>query len=169
MAEFKIAVNKLLASEGGKVNDPDDPGGKTNFGITQKSLDAFHFQWVSSALPKDVFNLTREQASDFYFYEYWSPCRGTLLASQPLANLLLSMAVLQGKKTAVRRLQNLLGVAPDGIMGSKTLQAIESADIKSLLPAYAEANKDFFRKLVEKRPASQKFLAGWINRVEALA
>lgn len=167
MADFTSAVEKLLIWEGGKVNDPADPGGKTNMGITQKSLDAFHFQWVSSALPKDVFALTRAQASDFYFYEYWFPCRGKLINSQPLADLLLSMAVLQGKKPAVRRLQGLLGLSADGFMGLQTLAALNAANPKALLLTYAEVNRMFFRKLADSRPTSQKFLQGWLNRVQA--
>lgn len=169
MADSTIAINKLLKWEGGKVDDPVDPGGKTNFGITQKSLDAYLGTFLHSTLPADVFALTREQAIQFYLIEYWAPLRGSQIAHQPLADLLLSMAVLQGRRTAVRRLQALLGLPRDGSVGLATLVAIAKADSALLLKRYADACESFFLVLIERRPALAKFQRGWFARVEDYA
>ena len=164
MADFEIAYKKLQVWEGGKVDHPKDPGGRTNAGITQRSYDAWTKVWNKPQ--KDVWTATPEEIKAFFLTEYWIPCRGKLIASQPLADFLFSMAVLQGKRAAVRRLQILLGVPTDGLMGAKTLAAINSAS-SALLPCYAQACLDFFRKLVERRPDSAVFLRGWESRVRA--
>lgn len=163
MADFEKAFAKLRYWEGGKVSDSQDPGGRTNAGITQRTYDAWVKGWNKP--DKDVWDLGEDEIKAFYLTEFWLPCRGKLIASQPLASLLFSMAVLQGKKPAVRRLQKILGVPQDGIMGTQSLTAIEKASAIALLKVYGQANIDFFRRLVESRPASEKFLNGWEARV----
>lgn len=161
MASFDIAYPKLRRDEGGKVDLPVDH--RTNAGVTQESYDTFCKMWNKPA--KDVFDMTEDEIMAFYITEYWIPLRGKMIGSQGLADLLFSMAVLQGRKTAVRRLQGLLGVATDGIMGAGTLAAIEAADAKTLIRSYADANRAFYKLLGEK-PRYAAYLAGWLNRVD---
>jgi len=167
MADFKPAIYRALKWEGGYVNDPMDPGGETNFGVTQKSLTAFRTDWPESALPQRVKDLTETLARGFYWLEYWVPLKCRFIASQPLANLLLSMAILQGRGTAVKRLQEVLGTTEDGVMGQKTLSFIEGYSQGKLLPNFIDANRKYFRRLVAAKPAMAKFENGWLNRVNS--
>lgn len=164
MAKFEIAYLKLQKWEGKQVDDPVDPGGRTNAGITQRSWDA----WVkenATATPKDVFNLTEGEIKVFYLFSYWKPIRGLDIESQAVANFLFSMAVLQGKRAAVRRMQRVLGVKADGVIGPKTIAAINAFDPVALVRRFADANREFFQTIISRKPALQKFAQGWENRV----
>ncbi|MDQ3003498.1 MAG: hypothetical protein M3Y08_19845 [Fibrobacterota bacterium] len=162
MAKFEKALPRLLHDEGGKVDDPIDPGGRTAYGITQKSWHAYRKNWQQPT--KDVFDLTPDDVAAFFLMEYWLPLKCKLIASQELADLLLSMAVLQGRGPAVRRLQSLLGVKADGVMGAQSILAIDRYP-GNLIHDYCDANAAFFDRLIAKRPASAKYRNGWMNRL----
>lgn len=168
MAKFEIAYLKLRKWEGGQVDDPIDPGGRTNAGITQKSWNAWAKE-NSTVSAKDVFHLTEEEIKAFYLCEYWLPIFGRHIESQPVADFLFSMAVLQGKKAAVRRMQRILGVVADGVMGSKTLAAINAFDSLALVRRYADANREFFASIISRKPSQARFARGWENRIKDLA
>lgn len=165
MAKFEIAFEKLLKWEGGKVNDPIDPGGKTAYGVTQRAYDAFAKLWNLPA--KDVYNLSLDDARAFYITEYWTPMKLTRVHYQPLADALLSFAANQGRKPAVRRLQAILELTTDGIVGEQTIGAINAAPEPTLLRVYLNATSKFYDTLIERRPALAKFETGWKNRVYA--
>ena len=88
MAEFEPAVKLVLAHEGGYVNNPDDPGGETNFGISKRSYPDV-----------DVAALTPEGAREIYRRDFW---RYDAIADQALANCLLDCAVNQGVEAAAK-------------------------------------------------------------------
>ena len=115
MADFLIAVNKALTHEGGLSDDPSDPGGLTNFGISAK----YHpFE--------DIKNLTREQAIEIYRTQYWNNFYDGII-NQRLANALLDSAISQGPAVATRLLQaalNEIQAGPlvlDGKLGYQTI------------------------------------------------
>ena len=165
MAKFEPALAKLLRWEGGYVNDPQDPGGETNFGITQRSLDSFLKTWPDSAYPKSVKDLTRDQAASWYSWNYWAPMKLSSITSQEVASALFSFAVNQGAIHAVGRLQALLGVKADGHCGPVTIAAINAADPVKLTNDFCHETLKFYRGLAAARPSMGKFLAGWENRV----
>jgi lysozyme family protein len=103
--------------EGGYVNDPRDPGGETNYGISKRSHPN-----------EDIKNLTRERAAEIYRTDYWNPVAGRVVDMAPrLAFLLFDSSVNQGKGAAAKMLQGVLHVAQDGIIGPKTLDALQDA------------------------------------------
>jgi len=123
---FDICINRLLGNEGGYVNDPKDPGGETNWGISKRSYPMV-----------DIKNLTKEQAAAIYKRDFWDPLQ---LDNAPLgiANQLLDFAVNSGLQTSIRALQRAVGVADDGVLGTFSKQAIarmQSHDIVMLLLA----------------------------------
>lgn len=111
----------LLEEEGGWVNNPDDPGGETNLGITwpvlREAIDLKH-------VPPDttIKNLLPDQAKVIYFEFYWKPIKGEQLPL-PLGWYVFSSAVNQGVVPATKMLQRALNLPQDGIFGVATLQA----------------------------------------------
>lgn len=123
---FLDALDFVLLWEGGEVNHPADPGGHTNMGVTQRTLDWFRSKYPSAGLPSSVSNLTHEHVQQIYYQEYYRPLRCDEMP-EPISLLVFDAAVNQGAYDAGRFLQRAVGAAADGIVGSKTLSALERA------------------------------------------
>ena len=149
MQTFPDCIAHVLAAEGGLVNDPQDPGGVTKFGISQRSYPAL-----------DIRALSLDDAKAIYQRDYWAPIQGEALPAG-LDLLLLDHAVNAGPARAVRLLQHLVGVPEDGLMGPVTLAGVASADPQDLIARYSERRLDFYRDL----PTWRHFGAGWSRRV----
>ena len=152
---FKKAIEFVFKWEGGYVNDPDDPGGETKFGISKRAYPHL-----------DIKNLTEEQAAEIYRRDYWNKVRGDAL-KEPLDIVMLDTAVNCGIGRAVRWLQEAVGAAPDGIIGPKTLHAVsESLPGPTAVRVLAQRLKHY-AELAKKR-SLRKFLRGWVMRVADL-
>ena len=112
---FDRAIDIVLDLEGGYVDDPHDPGGRTKFGISQAAYPDM-----------DIANLTREQAVTLYRQDYWNKCKCGLMP-WPWSLFVFDCAVNQGVGTAIRILQRTLGLKDDGIVGPVTLDAVARA------------------------------------------
>lgn len=108
---FIRAVDLVLKHEGGLVDHPADPGGLTNFGISQRAYPDL-----------DIRRLTRQQAMEIYHRDYWLPIRCDELP-EPVAVVLFDMAVNMGRDRAVRLLQRALNIPQDGLIGPRTIAA----------------------------------------------
>ena len=108
---FDNAVELVLSLEGGLVDDPKDPGGLTNFGISQRSYPSL-----------DIRNLTRDQAKGVYRVDFWDKVRGDELPAA-LGFCVFSCAVNMGVYKAVTLLQRAVAVQVDGVLGANTLAA----------------------------------------------
>lgn len=118
------ALAFTLGEEGGYVNDPRDPGGETNFGISKRAYPA-----------EDIASLTKERAQSLMVRDYWNPCRCAHLP-QKLATAVFDFAVNSGVSRAVKELQKVLGVGVDGIVGPATIAAswlTTDADLETYL------------------------------------
>lgn len=113
---FNSAVTNTLNYEGGYANNPKDPGGETNFGISKRAYPNI-----------DIKNLTKEKAIDIYYHDYWLPIHGDEMLPS-LAYNVFDMAVNAGVGTAIRMLQNALVITSDGKIGPNTLSAMKSAN-----------------------------------------
>ena len=109
-ADFERAVALILAHEGGYANDPNDPGGETNFGISKRSYPA-----------EDIAHLTAARAAQIYRRDYWTPLRCDELP-WALAVQVFDHGVNAGLSSAAKLLQRSLGVDADGVIGSITLE-----------------------------------------------
>ena len=164
MANFNVFLRKLLRIEGGYVNHKNDRGGCTNKGIT---LNTFRTYYGAGLDCDDLKNLTENQAGDIYKKEYWDKCSADKIADSNLAYLLVDFAVNSGPKTAIKTLQEIVGVEVDGIIGNNTLFAINSYyNPKELFDLLLEARKNYYYKLVEEDESQEVFLKGWLNRLE---
>lgn len=165
---FDQCLDKVLAQEGGYSDHPADPGGATNLGITRKTLARWRGIAPFTDLPKsEVRALTRKEAAAIYKAYYWTPIGATALP-KGLDLALFDFAVNSGPARAVKTLQTLLGVAPDGLLGPVTLKSIRARNQESGSP-------DLIRTLCARRLAFLKTLAayktfgdGWRARVAAI-
>lgn len=181
MQSVQDIAEQIVAREGGFVNDPDDPGGATNYGVTihtmrRLGLDLTGDGKVSVA---DVRALTRGQAVDIFIQHYFERPKIALLP-QPLQATVFDMYVNAGAN-AVKILQRLLNdmgqrVTVDGVLGPKSVGACEAAMRMApdhLVDAYGIARRNYYFRLADRRPASRKYArtrkggkGGWIKRAE---
>ncbi len=156
MADFTKAVSLTLVNEDGYVNDPRDPGGETNFGISKRSYPNV-----------DIKGLTRDGAIAIYLKDFWN----TLYASitdQFVTNALFDLGVLFGTHSAVRVIQNVLMVAVDGVFGPVTLATVNAQNVAILLMNFRNAMIAYATTIVVRNPADSVFLTGWTNRIRTM-
>lgn len=159
MADLDLALKFTLAWEGGYVNDPDDPGGRTDLGISERANPE---AWADG-------RITPREARRFYYARYWVPVRGPQLTHQGLALCLFDYAVHSGPAEAVRSLQHALGlVRPTGYFGPVTWDLLRSRDPQEVAHLVLSRRRVMLRLLVERRPVLRKFARGWGNRLTAL-
>lgn len=158
MALFELALAKTLVYEGGYINDPDDSGGETNFGISKR-------QYPNLAIK----NLTRAKASVIYRQDYWFPLYDQI-KSQDIADELFDFGVNAGVKTAVMALQRALKrivagpIVIDGKFGPRTLEMVNSADVERLLLRFHIQMAIHYAKSAVHDPHKEKFLTNWMTR-----
>lgn len=181
MPDVRQIAEEIVAREGGFVNDPADPGGATNHGVTigtlrRLGIDLNRDTRIDVA---DVKALSQKQAVEIYLRHYYeAPGIGAL--PEALHASVFDMYVNAGVN-AVKILQRLLtdmGFAcdPDGAVGPQTIRAAQlayEAAPSHLSDAYAIARRNYYYALADKRPASRKFArrkdggkGGWITRAE---
>ena len=120
---YAQALKQVLKYEGGKVDDPRDPGGRTAFGITQDTYNAWR---KKQNLPTiDVYNISQTEVAAIYRQEYWDRISGDLLPSG-VDFAVFDFAVNSGVSRAAKTLQSVVGVTQDGVIGPATIQAAKT-------------------------------------------
>jgi lysozyme family protein len=152
MANFEKAITRVLRWEGGLVDDADDRGGRTNFGISQASYPDL-----------DIASLTLDEAKAIYKRDYWDRIQAWAISDQSLAEALLDAAVNHGQTRAIRLLQLEAGVEPDGRVGPVTLRAINAQP--DLLPRLLLRRIGLVLDIARRDSSQRKFLVGWIRRI----
>ena len=155
---FKKCLELVLKSEGGYINHKDDPGGRTNLGVTQRVWE----EWVGHPVSeKDMKALTPEKVAPMYEMKYW---RTSYCEKLPVGVSLLvfSMAVNSGSGRAVKLLQKCLGLVEDGIIGSRTMAKIQECSAVDLVEKYSATRKAFYEGL----KLFPVFGKGWVARTE---
>jgi lysozyme family protein len=178
MAEFKQAFEHTMKFEDAKISGKVtvDSGGRTRFGIAEK----FH-----SDLPVDFFTGPTEdalrEAEVIEEREYWQAMRLGEIESQAVANKLFDMAVNMGVRQAsvlAQRAVNAVGdsgerpagrerLREDGVVGARTLAAINALDGEKYIAALRELSADFYRHVAALHPAESVDVKGWLRRAEA--
>lgn len=134
MANFTIALKKVLKNEGGYANNPNDAGGETYKGISRKNHPTWA-GWISidqikKAHPKGFKTILehtpelQDKVKDFYKRRFWDELCLDTCGNQELANQAFDMAVNAGVKAGVKILQKVLGIPADGVLGNVTKKAI---------------------------------------------
>lgn len=159
---FAAALNVVLHHEGGYVDHPKDPGGRTNMGITQATLTRVRAQAVGLAnLPADVRELTVGDAAAIYSLCYWSEIAGDELP-EGVALILFDCAVNQGVGRAAMILQAAVGVPVDGSIGPATLAAVARRNPAGLIREIAARRAWAYMKLDN---LDDTFGLGWARRL----
>lgn len=181
MPTVEQIAKDIVAREGGFVNDPADPGGATNFGVTIHTMRrlGLDLDRDGDVDVEDVRVLSREQAEAIFIEHYYRRPRIDLLPP-PLRASVFDMYVNAGAN-AVKILQRLLrqmghDVAVDGVIGPQTAEAAHAAWRAApglLVDAYGIARRNYYFRLADGRPASRKYArtraggkGGWIKRAE---
>ena len=156
---FQACLKALLAPgrEGGFVNNPKDPGGMTNLGVTKVTWEMWTGHPVSE---KEMRNLTPELVAPMYKRKYWDKVSGDLLPSG-LDHAVFDFAVNSGPGRAAKVLQRILDVKQDGDIGLNTLEKVMSIDSSKLIADYNAARLAFLQAL----PTWADFGNGWGTRV----
>lgn len=181
MQSVKEIATGIVAREGGFVNDPDDPGGATNFGVTIHTMRRLGLDLTGDGLVgiDDVRSLTQEQAVEIFIKHYFErPLIGEL---PPLLQPTVFDMYVNAGGNAVKILQQLLrdmgfDVVVDGALGPQSLAAVRKAMRKApelFVDAYGIARRNYYFRLADRRPASRKYArnraggkGGWIVRAE---
>lgn len=156
---FDTAIRLVLEQEGGFSNHPRDKGGPTNFGITFKTYAAFFDLDPATVTEQMMRDLHRDVAIEIYRTSYWGAARCDALP--PGVDLsVFDFGVNAGVRTAVRKLQEVVGVKVDGSIGPITLAAIEACGVASAIGRFAERRLDYYRSLDD----FAVFGKGWTTR-----
>ena len=172
---FAAALHFVLKHEGGLVDDPDDPGGATNYGISLRFLrqlegGAGDIDGDGDIDADDIRALTLAQAGELYREHFWTPNKYDELVL-PVGTKIFDLAVNMGPKPAhviVQRAMRavLLGerLVEDGILGPRSRAKIAKCGDMRLLVAIRSEAAGFYRALVAARAKRGKYLNGWLNR-----
>jgi lysozyme family protein len=147
----------VLKNEGGFVNNPKDPGGMTNLGVTKKVWEAFVGH---DADENEMRNLTPDMVKPLYKKNYWDAVCGDDLP-EGVDYAVYDLAVNSGTRRAIKMLQKAAGVPDDGSIGQKTLDAVNEKNPRELLQDICENRLAFLQGL----PTWDTFGRGWGRRV----
>lgn len=181
MLSVRQIASEIVDREGGFVNDPNDPGGATNYGVTIHTMRrlGLDLDGDGDVDVADVRALPRERAVEIFIDHYYYDPRIDRLP-EPLQPTVFDMQVNAGTN-AVRILQRLLRdmgleIAVDGVIGPQTIAAATAAYDsagRQMVDAYGIARRNFYYAIGDRRPASRRYATrrdggkgGWIRRAE---
>lgn len=157
--KFRQAVEVVLKHEGGYVNNPNDPGGETKYGISKRSYPHL-----------DITGLTREQAIEIYRQDWWEKYQYGKIENLKVATKVFDLSVNMGPAQAHMILQGAVnfvidsGLKVDGILGPKTLVATNAVDAEKVRQVMRYKAAEYYYALAKRRAESRAFLMGWLNR-----
>jgi len=149
---FDVAFDRLMGAEGGYVDDPNDPGGETNWGISKRAYPNV-----------DIKNLTRDGAKVIYLHDVWQRLHldAYTETENGIAFQVFDFAVNSGIETAVRYLQRAIGVADDGWWGPVSQATMESTSESDVIMLFNAERLDFMTRLKNWPNAGR----GWARRI----
>lgn len=151
---FNRCVDVVFKNEGILSDDLNDPGGLTKYGISHAAYPHL-----------DVKNLTIDEAKEIYHKDYWLPVRGDEIEDENIALQIFDFAVNAGVKRSIMTAQRLCGVYVDGFMGPYTIGQINEMG-HCFITRFIFARKEYYNYLAKIKPQMNKYLNGWLSRVE---
>ncbi len=164
MADYRKLMPFILKWEGGYSNDKDDLGGATYKGIT---LATFRSVYGNDKTVRDLKAMTSQQWEHIFKTLFWDAWQADRINDQNVANILVDWAWGSGSY-GIKIPQRVLGVAVDGIVGGKTLAAVNARDGKALFKELKEERIAYIGRICRTRPQNRKFRQGWLNRINSL-
>ena len=164
MERFERIFDYLLRVEGGYSDDKNDKGGKTKYGITEEEARDFGYKG-------NMQDLTKDFAKNIYLKKYYLGNKLDKVVDDKVALSICDWAVNSGRngtknvQIAVNQLTNA-NLDVDGIIGNKTLEALNAVDPEKFLEIYHILQRIYYRSKVVADKTQERFLTGWLNRVE---
>jgi len=183
MSDFDQAIPVILKHEGGLADNPADPGGITNYGISLRYLhslvqqdpsllsiyDVDHQGEIDGV---DIRDLPEQDAIQIYKMQWWDKNNYGLINDQALSTKIFDLAVNIGTITANKFLQRACNQVAgnvllmiDGIIGLQSIAVINKLDPAAVLAGLRKLAKNYYENLAVEHPALQQFLNGWLNRL----
>jgi lysozyme family protein len=147
-------IEGILQREDGFVNDPADKGGRTDMGISEAANSA---AWADGKVTKD-------EAYAIYTAKYVKFPRLDTIPDESLRIQLIDFGVVSGPLVAIMKLQAILKVTEDGVVGPETLGALAKADSKWVNNELVKARVMMIGKILQKHPDQLRFALGWLSR-----
>lgn len=181
MTHFDKAILTVLSHEGGFVDDPVDPGGATNWGISLRFLKSAGDLNNDGILDgdidgdgdvdyDDIKKMTRRQAIDIYKLHFWDKYKYDTIVDYSIAERTFDMCVNMGSSQAAKLVQRALQecghkhIVDDGILGNLSFTAINATDPSKLLKEIRLQHVLFYLNLIAQKPQFEKYKKGWLRR-----
>lgn len=161
MGAFDACLKEVLHHEGGYVNHPSDPGGRTNLGVTQRTWEEWTGKPASEA---DMRALTAAKVAPLYRKNYWDALKAGELPAA-LALCVFDFGVNAGPKRSAKYLQSVVGASRDGQVGPATIAAARGFVAREGEAAAVRAFQNARRTYYHNLDAFPVFGRGWLKRV----
>lgn len=166
MADSKKLVPFILSWETDKyTNNKKDKGGPTKYGITLATWRRVGYDKNGDGVlnEEDVKLLTKDDFHRVFKQNFWNACKADKIQDQSVANMLVDFAYNSGVKRAATYLQLTLGITADGIIGNKTLFAINKSNGKRLFERFKKTREDYLKSIAKGE--QKDYLDGWLRRL----
>lgn len=166
MADSSKLVPFILSWETDKyTNNKKDKGGPTKYGITLATWRKVGYDKNGDGVlnEEDVKLLTKDDFHCVFKKNYWNACKADKIQDQSVANMLVDFAYNSGVSRAITYLQITLGITADGIIGNKTLFAINKSNGKRLFERFKKTRENYLKSIA--KGTQKDFLDGWLRRV----
>lgn len=169
MAKLEPLAKFILSYEGGFVNDPKDRGGATNKGVTIATWRAQGYDKNGDGRidVKDLKLITDADAINLMRKNYWNRWKADQINDQAIANMLVDWAWSSGRHAIVIP-QQMLGVTADGIVGPKTIEALNRTYAPTFFRQLRARRLRFIDNFIRNVPSQKRFEAGWYRRINAI-
>lgn len=169
MAKLEPLAKFILSYEGGFVNDPTDRGGATNKGVTIATWRAQGYDKNGDGRidVKDLKLITDADAINIMRKNFWNRWKADQIAHQAIANMLVDWVWSSGKHAIVIP-QQMIGVTADGIVGPKTIEALNRTYASTFFNQLRTRRLQFIDNIIRKNPSQKRFEAGWYRRINAI-
>lgn len=170
MANINVLAPFILSWEGGVSNNKNDSGGLTNKGVTL-AVWTKHGRDINGdgvIDGNDLVTITDEDAVKIMKLLYWDTVKADKIVSQNVANILVDWAWNSGVGRAAKEVQSIVGATADGIIGEKSIAAINAMNSEDLFKKIFAARLKYIDNIVASNPKNKTFEKGWKNRLNSI-
>jgi type VI secretion system secreted protein VgrG len=171
MANFDLYFPKEIVLEGSVFEDvAGDSGGATKYGLTLDDLQEFHLDENGDGIidVNDIKLLTRTDAGRVLKKLYWDYYYTDTILNQSVGEYVADAGLNQGRVLMTKYIQTIIGVTVDGKFGPNTLKVLNNFNQQDFFNKFKSMRIQRYNNIVANRPSQNKFLKGWINRVNAI-